>query len=133
MRKVLLVDDEPYILQGLKSLIDWEAEGFEVVKSCANGLEAYEYLKENQVDVIFADIKMPEMTGIELLKKIREEEISDASRLLISRRNPNPAGPSPPPRCNLPEKSREERERTNLAFTALQWRLLRVRPILKGP
>ena len=30
MRKVLLVDDEPYILQGLKSLIDWEAEGFEV-------------------------------------------------------------------------------------------------------
>ena len=64
MRKVLLVDDEPYILQGLKSLIDWESEGFEVVKSCANGLEAYEYLKENKVDVIFADIKMPEMTGI---------------------------------------------------------------------
>lgn len=84
MRKVLLVDDEPYILQGLKSLIDWEAEGFEVVKSCANGLEAYEYLKENKVDVIFADIKMPEMTGIELLKKIREEEISDAFYIILT-------------------------------------------------
>lgn len=84
MRKVLLVDDEPYILQGLKSLIDWNAEGFEVVKSCANGLEAYEYLKEKNVDVIFADIKMPEMTGIELLQRIREEEISDAFFIVLT-------------------------------------------------
>lgn len=34
--KVLLVDDEPFILQGLKILIDWEQEGFEVVKTAAN-------------------------------------------------------------------------------------------------
>ena len=84
MRKVLLVDDEPFILQGLKAVVDWEAEGFEVVKSCANGLEAYEYLKENSVDVIFADIKMPEMTGIELLRRIREEEISDAFYIVLT-------------------------------------------------
>lgn len=38
--KVLLVDDEPFILQGLKILIDWEQEGFEVVKTAANGEEA---------------------------------------------------------------------------------------------
>ena len=42
--KVLLVDDEPFILQGLKILIDWEQEGFEVVKTAANGEEALEYL-----------------------------------------------------------------------------------------
>ena len=58
MRKVLLVDDEPFILQGLKAVVDWNAEGFDVVKSCANGLEAYEYLKDNKVDVILADIKI---------------------------------------------------------------------------
>lgn len=84
MRKVLLVDDEPFILQGLKAVVDWNAEGFEVVKSCANGLEAYEYLKEAKVDVILADIKMPEMTGIELLKRIREEEVSDAFFIILT-------------------------------------------------
>jgi len=84
MRKVLLVDDEPFILQGLKAVVDWNAEGFDVVKSCANGLEAYEYLKDNKVDVILADIKMPVMTGLELLKKIREEKVSDAFFIILT-------------------------------------------------
>ena len=84
MRKVLLVDDEPFILQGLKAVVDWNSEGFEVVRSCANGLEAYEYLKECEVDVILADIKMPEMTGIELLRRIREEKISDAFFIILT-------------------------------------------------
>ncbi|MCR5473720.1 MAG: response regulator [Lachnospiraceae bacterium] len=84
MRKVLLVDDEPFILQGLKAVVDWKAEGFEVVATCANGLEAYEYLKKSPVDVILADIKMPEMTGIELLKRIREERISDAFFIILT-------------------------------------------------
>ena len=39
--KVLLVDDEPFILQGLKILIDWEQEGFEVVKTAANFWKKY--------------------------------------------------------------------------------------------
>lgn len=78
MRKVLLVDDEPFISQGLKVLIDWNAEGYEIAAVCSNGKEAYEYLKENKVDLILADVKMPVMTGIELLEKIRTEKISDA-------------------------------------------------------
>ena len=45
--RVLLVDDEPIILEGLSVLIDWEAEGCKIVKTAANGKEAYEYLKEN--------------------------------------------------------------------------------------
>ncbi len=84
MRRVLLVDDEPFILQGLRAVIDWNAEGFEVVRSCANGLEAYDYLKEESVDVILADIRMPEMTGIELLRRIREEKISDAFFIVLT-------------------------------------------------
>ena len=73
--KVLLVDDEPFILQGLKILIDWEQEGFEVVKTAANGEEALEYLRGEQVDLIIADIKMPVVTGLELLEKIRGEKM----------------------------------------------------------
>lgn len=84
MRKVLLVDDEPFILQGLKIIIDWEAEGYEVVAMCANGQEAYDYLCHNEVDLIVADIQMPIMTGLELLERIRNEEISQAFFVILT-------------------------------------------------
>jgi len=82
--RVLLVDDEPIILEGLSILINWEAEGCRIVKSASNGKEAYEYLLENEVDLILADIKMPIMTGLELLEKIRTENISDAYFAILS-------------------------------------------------
>ena len=62
MLKVLLVDDEPFILEGLKLLIDWEQEGYEITGTAVNGLEALEFLKKEMVDLIIADIKMPQMT-----------------------------------------------------------------------
>lgn len=83
-RKVLLADDEPFILQGLAVLVDWEAEGFEIVKMASDGAQALEYLKENQVDLIIADIQMPSMTGLELLQIIREDHISDADFVILS-------------------------------------------------
>ncbi len=46
MIRVLLVDDEPFIVQGLKVLINWEEEGYEIVKTAANGMEALDYLKK---------------------------------------------------------------------------------------
>ena len=76
MLRVLLVDDEPFIVQGLTVLIDWEKAGYEIAATAANGKEALDYLKENQVELILADIKMPVMTGLELLEKIRSETIS---------------------------------------------------------
>ena len=62
MLRVLLVDDEPFIIQGLKILIDWEQEGIEIAGTVANGQEAYEFLQKEKVDLIIADIKMPVMT-----------------------------------------------------------------------
>lgn len=84
MLQVLLVDDEPFIVQGLSVLIDWEKEGYEIAATAADGSEALEYLKEHTVDLIIADIKMPVLTGIELLQKIRREEISDAYFVILS-------------------------------------------------
>ena len=84
MLKVMLVDDEPFILEGLSVLIDWQEQGCQIVKKATNGMEAYEYLKENEVDIVFADIKMPVMTGIELMQAVREENISSASFVIIS-------------------------------------------------
>lgn len=84
MLKVLLVDDEPFIVQGISLLLDWEKEGCEIVATAQNGVEALAYLKENKVDLIIADIKMPEMTGLELLEIIRREQISDAYFVILS-------------------------------------------------
>lgn len=84
MFQVLLVDDEPFILQGLRVLIDWEEEGYEIAAALENGEEAVAFLKKNQVDLIIADIKMPGMTGLELLEKIREEKLSNAYYVILS-------------------------------------------------
>ncbi|MCR4741115.1 MAG: response regulator [Lachnospiraceae bacterium] len=84
MIRVMLVDDEPFILEGLSVLIDWNEQGCQIVKKAANGKEALDYLLKNEVDMVFADIKMPVMTGIELLQTVREEEISNAYFVIVS-------------------------------------------------
>lgn len=84
MLRVLLADDEPFIAQGLTKLVDWEQEGYEVAAIAANGQEALEYLEKNSVDLIIADIKMPVMSGVELLKRLREEHISEAHFVILS-------------------------------------------------
>ncbi|MDE5700393.1 MAG: response regulator [Lachnospiraceae bacterium] len=84
MLKVLLVDDEPFIVQGLSMLLDWQKEGCEIVATAQNGAEALAYLRSNEADLIIADIKMPEMTGLELLETIRREQISDAYFVILS-------------------------------------------------
>ncbi len=84
MLKVMLVDDEPFTLQGLQVIIDWESGGFEIATTCSNGKEALKYLSENQVDLIISDIRMPEMNGLELLETIKREKISDAAFVLLT-------------------------------------------------
>ena len=83
MLKVLLVDDEPFIVQGLSALIDWEKEGFEIVGTAGNGSEAVEFLKSNPVDLILADIKMPVMNGLDAAKAIRGLSRPDAPTVPI--------------------------------------------------
>ena len=63
MLRVLLVDDEHFILQGLKVLIDWEEEGFVIAGTASDGYEALDFLKDNSVDLIIADINMPGYLG----------------------------------------------------------------------
>lgn len=84
MLKVLLVDDEPFIVKGLSVLIDWEQEGFEIAGVASNGEEALKFLQKEKVDLIIADIKMPVMTGLELLEYIRTHQVSDAYFVILS-------------------------------------------------
>lgn len=82
--KVMLVDDEPIITSGLKMLIDWDAEGYEIVKTASNGVEAINYLSQENVDLIITDIRMPEMDGMEMIKTIREKALTDAYIVLLT-------------------------------------------------
>ena len=66
MYSVLIVDDEQIIREGLTTIIDWNAVGYEVAGTAANGMLALDFISENPVDVVLADIKMPRMTGLEL-------------------------------------------------------------------
>ncbi|MGO4111635.1 response regulator [Paenibacillus sp. YAF4_2] len=72
MYKVLLVDDEPFITEGLSDAVDWSAFSLEVVGSAEDGEEALERLRELPVDLLITDISMPIMTGLELIRKARE-------------------------------------------------------------
>lgn len=73
MYRVLIVDDEPFIREGFKMLIDWEKEGFFMPIVAKNAFEAIEIVQNDKYDLIFIDIRMPKMNGIELAKYIREK------------------------------------------------------------
>lgn len=84
MINVLIVDDEPFIRQGLKILIDWEKYGFSVVDEAENGKEAIRLLEDNNYDLIITDIKMPEMDGMELIAYIRKEKSKRLKIIVLS-------------------------------------------------
>ena len=81
MYSILIVDDEQIIRDGLRTIIDWEDIGFYVAGTATNGLQALEFIQENPVDVILADIKMPGMSGLELSKEI--EKLYPSIRIVI--------------------------------------------------
>lgn len=72
MHKVLIVDDEPMIREGLKTLIDWNKNGFTVVGVASNGREAVEKQTELSPDLILIDIRMPFMDGLQAIEEIRK-------------------------------------------------------------
>lgn len=74
MKKVLIVDDDTIMRVTLRSIISWEKYGLEIVRECNSGLQALEYLNSHDIDLLITDVKMPEMSGIELLRSLQEEK-----------------------------------------------------------
>ena len=71
MYKVVLVDDEPWILQGIASTFAWAQYDMAVAGSFTSARQALAAIKESKPDVVFTDIRMPGMTGLELLEALR--------------------------------------------------------------
>lgn len=72
MYSVMLVDDEKLTLEYLKMTIPQQDPDWQVAALCSDGIEALEWLSSHQSDLIITDIKMPEMTGLELSRKVKE-------------------------------------------------------------
>lgn len=69
LSRILVVDDEESIREFFQIML--KREGYEVF-TASNGREGFEFLKKNPVDLIISDIQMPEMSGLELLSKVKE-------------------------------------------------------------
>ncbi|MDD6572202.1 MAG: response regulator [Thermoflexaceae bacterium] len=68
MYKVLIVDDEPLVQVGIKSMLDCEKLNIEICGIASNGESALELIDSSLPDIVICDIKMPRMTGLELIK-----------------------------------------------------------------
>lgn len=68
--KCMIVDDEPLARDLMRSHIE-KLENFEIVADCHNAMKALSVLREKHVDLIFLDIQMPQITGIEFLKTLK--------------------------------------------------------------
>lgn len=69
---IMIVDDEAFIRLNFKTFIDWHEHGYVLVGEAANGREALEKIELLSPDVVFLDIRMPVMDGLEVLRQLRE-------------------------------------------------------------
>ncbi len=74
MKTILIVEDEKLIRQGIRTMIQRSGVPVEVIMECNNGEIALEILESQKVDVMFTDIRMPKMNGIELVKNMQKLE-----------------------------------------------------------
>mgnify|MGYP003605113966 CR=1 FL=1 len=72
MKTILIADDHPITLSGIKTHV--ENLGYKVVKTCQNGVEAYDEIMKNRPTLVILDLNMPGMNGLEVLEKVRQED-----------------------------------------------------------
>lgn len=69
--RVMLVDDEEEVREGIREKMDWKSYGFDLVAEAANGQEAWESAKTLALDVVITDVRMPFMNGLDLCHNLR--------------------------------------------------------------
>lgn len=81
--KVLIVDDEIIIRTGLSTVINWEDSGFSVLEPAASAEEALQRISSEEPDIIFTDIRMTGMSGIDLAREVMKKR-PDTEMIIIS-------------------------------------------------
>lgn len=83
MIRVLLSDDEPWILKALQQRIQWDSLGLELVGTGSNGVDSLQLARELSPDLVITDVRMPGINGIELAETLKLES-PDIEIILIS-------------------------------------------------
>ena len=86
-KKVIIIDDHKLFTNGLSSIL--ESIGLRVMSTFQNGKEAFLYLQNNEIDIVFTDINMPEMDGLKLCKKLKRENVKAKIIILSMYEDPN--------------------------------------------
>lgn len=73
MLSVMIVDDEPKVREGLKTIINWKEHGYFICGECANGIEGLDMAGKLKPDLVLVDIRMPEMDGLEFIENTKKE------------------------------------------------------------
>lgn len=73
MYRVILIDDEPLIVEGLSKVVDWKNYSCEVVATAFDAKEGEEKIRELRPHIVFTDVNMPQVNGLEMLRGIRSE------------------------------------------------------------
>lgn len=81
--RVMIVDDEYIMRQGIKYMINWEEYGFQVVGEASNGKEALDFMEKLKPNVVFCDIAMPVMDGLDFVR-IVHRKYPDVQILILS-------------------------------------------------
>lgn len=83
MLKMIIADDEEIVRDGLRNIIPWQEFGIEIIGDASDGEEAYELCRELKPDILFTDIRMPLLDGLEVAMKLKEEK-RDIKVIIIS-------------------------------------------------
>jgi two-component system response regulator YesN len=82
--KVILIDDEVLVRVGLKSLINWEKHGYQIIAEASNGQDALTKIKAQKPDIVIIDIKMPVKDGLELIEEVNKLQLQTKFIVLSS-------------------------------------------------
>ncbi|NLU32195.1 MAG: response regulator [Clostridiaceae bacterium] len=72
MYRAIIVDDEELVCKGLRKYFDWSEYNIEILGDFPDGQKAYQYVRENPIDLLITDVRMPHMDGITLATHVRE-------------------------------------------------------------
>lgn len=83
MKTVLIVEDEKMIRKGISVIVSRSSISIEHILECRNGIEALSILEQEKVDVIFTDIRMPQMDGLQFVNQVKQRQY-DVDIVVIS-------------------------------------------------
>ncbi|GAB2568737.1 response regulator transcription factor [Gracilibacillus alcaliphilus] len=84
MNRIVLVDDEQFVRQGIMTLIDWSKINYQVVGEASNGEDAVEIILKQEPDVVLTDIRMPVFDGLKLIQQVKKQASKVPKFIIIS-------------------------------------------------